>query len=216
MMKQIKIETEIQANQKCKLLQMIHKAFEEHLKNGLEFTCSYYTMEDLEKKVLTGNCFFALCDDEIVGVTSISIDKSQKMAYENISAVHPDYRFLGVGTKLFEIRRRFLSEKKICALISDTSVDAKDSVKWHVDKCGCKIVGYESYASTNYFSYVFREDIRRISGFKKNFVYPIRFFFSYLICKITKKKNGCYTIVGRTIHFFLKPVYYLKNHFSST
>ena len=55
------------------LLKMIHRAFDEHLKNGLRFTCSFYTIDDLKQKILSGYCFMALSDNNtILGISSFS------------------------------------------------------------------------------------------------------------------------------------------------
>lgn len=63
------------------LLKMIHRAFDEHLKNGLRFTCSFYTIDDLKQKILSGYCFMALSDNNtILGISSFShINKRGKV-----------------------------------------------------------------------------------------------------------------------------------------
>lgn len=84
------------------ILDMIHLAFAEHLKHGLHFTCSDYTMDDLKEKVLSGLCFVALSEDnQVLGITSVSL-KSDGSAYENISATSPMAKGMRIGTALFE------------------------------------------------------------------------------------------------------------------
>lgn len=139
------------------ILDMIHLSFDEYRKKGLHFTCSYYTMADLEKKVMRGNCFVALTDDEqVLGVTSVSLFPDGS-AYENITAISPNAKGLGIGTALFEAYMNRLSSGGAKYITSDTAVGAKGSVCWHLKKCGYHKVGLESFPSTNYYSYSLAE-----------------------------------------------------------
>ena len=84
------------------ILDMIHLSFEEYKKKGLHFTCSDYQMTDLVRKVMRGNCFVALSDGgDVLGITSVSIFPDES-AYENITAISPKAKGLGIGTALFE------------------------------------------------------------------------------------------------------------------
>lgn len=91
------------------ILDMIHLSFDEYKKKGLHFTCSDYQMADLERKVMRGNCFVALTNDgEVLGVTSVSLFPDGS-AYENITAISPKAKGLGIGTALFEAYMNRLS-----------------------------------------------------------------------------------------------------------
>lgn len=103
------IISDIPTNLYPQILDMIHLSFEEYKKKGLHFTCSDYQMADLERKVMRGKCFAALTDDgEVLGVTSVSIFPDGG-AYENITAISPKAKGLGIGTALFEAYMNQLS-----------------------------------------------------------------------------------------------------------
>lgn len=195
----ISIIRHIEESQKEEVLTLIHSSFKEHLGHGLKFTCSYYTLQDLDEKVLGGECFFAVKDNKIIGLISILVKDLSTEAYLSISAVHPQFKSLGVGSLLMKEVLVFLREQNVKVLISDTSINARNTVRWYVKKLGCRIVGYQSYPSTNYYSYIFRLDLVPVSFFTKHVKYPFMFIKSYLRCKITKRRNGQYTPVGKML-----------------
>ena len=179
------------------LLSMIHDSFCEYLNQGIVFTCSNYTLEDLRNKVLSGVCFIAVDGDDILGITSVS-DIGNGVAYENITAVSPYAKNIGIGTMLYNKRKEYLKTNKYIYLKSDTAVKAIGSVNWHLKKCGCYIAGYQSYHSTNYYSYVFREYMGKCSFYIAIYL-RLRFVLSFLFCRICKTENGAYTFIGRIV-----------------
>lgn len=178
------------------ILDMIHLAFSEHLEHGLHFTCSDYTMDDLQKKVLSGLCFVALSEDgQVLGITSVSLN-ADGSAYENISATSPLAKGLGIGTALANASTAALISKGAKYIISDTAVTAMSSVKWHLEKCECHKVGLESFPSTNYYSFVFRRDFVKQPFFVRNIKYPIKFAASFVKTRICKRADGRSTLLG--------------------
>lgn len=181
-----KIVTQIPKEQYSEVLSLVHDSFEEHKKAGLNFTCSDYTLDDLKKKVLNDFYFVAVNENgRILGITSVCFNNKEKSAYENITAISTNAKGLGIGSALYKERTNFLISQGCRYLLSDTAVSAKGSVKWHIKKCHCRIVDYRSYQSTNYYSYVFREDFmpvslsQKIKGyytFVKGFVHTRLFF----------------------------------------
>lgn len=183
------------------VLRLIHESFEEHKSAGLDFTCSSYTLDDLKHKVLSGFYFIAVDENnEFLGITSVRYNEDKQCAYENISAVSPHAKCLGIGSALYKERTKLLKSLGCKYLLSDTSVNAKSSVKWHLKKCKCSIIGFESFPSTNYYSYIFKEDYFPVSWLKKRIVYNLILFFSFIQCVIRKKKDGNYTILGHMIN----------------
>lgn len=179
------------------ILDMIHLSFEEYKKKGLHFTCSDYQMADLERKVMRGNCFAALTDDgEVLGVTSVSIFPDGG-AYENITAISPKAKGLGIGTALFEAYMSRLLSGGAKFIISDTAVEAKGSVCWHLKKCGYHKVGLESFPSTNYYSYIFRRDLEKLPFYVVWLEYPILYMVSSIKTLICKKRDGSFTVAGK-------------------
>lgn len=188
-----------------KLLNLVHRSFEEHKKNGLLFTCSRYSIGDLQNKVLRGKCFVVLDSSQNpIGLTSVSVRGNGKFAYENITAISPECKGMGLGTELYKIRKKYLIELGCEYMLSDTAVDATSSVKWHLEKCKCNLVGYKSFCSTNYYSYVFREDFVEISFFQRRVKYPIYFLSSFVFCRLTKRIDGSYTSFGKFLKLLIK------------
>lgn len=91
-------------------------------------------------------------------------------------------------------------------MMSDTSVDNIKSIDWHTNKMGFRIIGYQSYSSTNYYSYIFRKDLKQRGFFINNIYYPLRFAISYLAIRIAKKEDGSLTIIGKCVNKILKKV----------
>lgn len=146
------------------ILKMIHESFDEYKTKGLHFTCCDYDRFDLESKVLNGKYFVAVDENRNpLGITSISIKYSEdeKWAYENITAISPRYKGKGIGTALYKVRTEYLMETNCSYILSDTATDAVNSVLWHMKKCNCKKYGFQSFSNTNYYSYVFREDLKK-------------------------------------------------------
>lgn len=187
------------------LLEMIKHSFEEHLQRGLQFTCSNYNIDDLKQKVLSGKYLVALSDkNEILGITSYSKHSIPVTAYENITAISPAAKGMGLGSKLIEIRKQHLIKEGYSHLLSDTAVKAKSSVNWHLKKCGCHIIGYESYSNTNYYSYVFIEDIEEQPLYIRKIKYPLLYFTAFIRTRICKKADGNYTFIGKALKSIFK------------
>lgn len=195
----ISIVRAIPDDRKEELLLMIHQAFEEYKNQGILFSCSNYSMVDLENKVLSGDFFVAMMEEKFVGITAVYIYEDTNMAYETLSAVHPDYQSMGIGKLLYLCRRQYLEERQITSLFSDTSIKAKKSVSWHLRTCGCNIYGFDSFPKTNYYSFVFREDINAKGRryVHRYVLYPVHFLISYIKCMISKKEDGSLTLLGR-------------------
>lgn len=179
------------------LLTLIHGSFESHQKKGIYFTCSQYTLKDLEEKVLSETYFIALSkDDQILGITAIK--EYDNYAYAIITAISPSCKHMGIGSLLYSLRKKYLLANNKHYVLSDTAVNAVDSVKWHLKKCGCRKVGYASFPSTNYYSYIFREDI-----ISPNFLTLVRlkihYFASFVKCRLFWHANGKETFLKRTL-----------------
>lgn len=198
-----RIITSLPHDRYTELLQMIHSSFEEHRLNGLNFTCSSYTLTDIKEKILSGAYFIVLSQtNEIIGITSCTLDLKRETAYANISAVSPKAKRMGIGSRLLKERTEFLKKEGIKSLFADTAVNAVSSVEWH-KKSGFHIIGLESFKSTNYYSYIFRQDLYDRPAIITRFYYPLRFAMSYIICHLTKNENGAYTRLGNLLKAIL-------------
>lgn len=171
------------------LLHMIHRAFADHLNRGLRFTCSFYTIDDLRHKILSGYCFMALSEDKtILGISSFSHVNNRKESYENITCVSPEARGLGVASALYALGIKKIKSEGAKCVMADTAMEAHDSVRWHLQRCRCHKVGLRSFVSTNYYSYVFRRDLVSRPFYVTKLLYPVMFAWSYGFTRLFKKR----------------------------
>lgn len=181
-------------------LELIHRSYDEHLKNGIEFTCSRFTLDDLKSKTKDGYITTAIGEDgRLAGFHFFSIRGSA--AYCEFMTVSPDCKRRGVGTRIFDEEVGFLTRigrRTVKCIIADTSVLAVSSVRWHI-RNGYKIIGLASYGSTGYYSYVFRKQLTSPSVWNCRLYCALHYAFSWLLCKSTRNKNGTLTALGKTL-----------------
>ena len=79
-------------------------------------------------------------------------------SYPNTS-VHPEYKGKGIGSLLIKALRAKALEQNCEYISCSTAVDAVSAVKVHL-KNGYQIVGLKSFKSTNYYSYLFRMQLK--------------------------------------------------------
>lgn len=145
------------------LIDLMHEAFQERLEQGLRFTCSFMTAEDLRRQLQNSTILVAVDSDKedaLVGMGAIDVkeDENGKWAYMSDLAVYPQYKRSGVMSRIFQ-EIESIAKSNGCEFIeSDTAVGAKSSVKWH-KKNGFKIVDLYSFKSTNYYSYILKKDL---------------------------------------------------------
>ena len=147
-------ETDVSYEQ---IVSLMHKSFEERLQQGLNFTCSFMSVEQYKEKNADGIVFVALDEDsnELMGSIAVHIrtdSENKNYGYNEFLAVSPKAKRLGIGTKLARACERVVQEVGGTYIMCDTAVGATSSVRYHL-KQGFKIIGLRSYSSTNYYSY---------------------------------------------------------------
>lgn len=174
--------------------ELLHEAFQERLEQGLHFTCSFMTAEDLRLQLENSTVLVAVdCDnkDVLVGMEAIDVndDEKGKWAYMSNLAVTPKYKRCGIMTRLFQ-NLEYIAKLNGCEYIeSDTAVGAESSVKWHL-KNGFKIVKLESFSSTNYYSYIFRKQLTRNQLWNSSLYCRFRFLLSAMKCRLRFHADG--------------------------
>lgn len=199
MSKSIKISLRNDESVDQDLLDLVHLAFAERKKQGLNFTCINYTIEDIKKKAEGAWVFLAYDENKLVGCIFFHTypDKGN-YGYIEVVSVHPDYKGMGIASMIF---REVLNKAKTLGVdyvSSDTAVNAKSSVKWHL-KNGFKITRLQSSPKSNYYSYVFRNQIKTPSIWNSTLWTNINFLFSSLKCRLMKDKYGRFTFIGKII-----------------
>lgn len=178
------------------LVDLFHESFQERLDQGLHFTCSYFTAEELERRGANNTVLVAIDQDnhQLVGTAFIEImhDKKKKWGYLTNMAIRPDCKRYGIGSKLEQQRMAIAQANDCDYVISDTAVGATSSVKWHL-KNGFKKVKMTSFDATNYYSYIFRKQLKPHPLWSSDWYCRMRLFLSSITCRLKFHKNGNYT-----------------------
>ena len=182
------------------VVDLLHEAFQERLQQGLHYTCSSMTVERLKEKTKDGVIVCAIDQDTNrlvgVGVMNFKRDGEHKYGYMEFGGVSSSAKRQGIGSKLMNARIQLAKDYGAEYILSDTSTQAESAIKYHL-KNGFKIVGYESYRSTNYWSYVFRLQLKKPSKWDNAAYRKIKFIQSYVFIKLTRTINGADTALGR-------------------
>jgi len=182
------------------IVDLLHESFQERLAQGLRYSCSYMTEEQFIEKTKNGMIFVAIDDEsgDLVGTSTLNIhsDGKQKYGYMEYVAIRSDYKHQGIGSLLLLLLRLKAAKDAGCSYVmSDTSVKAESAVHYHL-KNGFKIIGLESYRSTNYWSYVFRMQLVPSALWENPIYRKLHYFFSYIFIKTTRDINGNDTTFG--------------------
>lgn len=183
------------------LADLLHESFEERLQQGLHFSCSYLTASDLERKSQKSIVLTAIDEDNkvLAGTVTLTISKENDYclkAYHSNLAVKPDYKNQGVATLLFNSFLDIATANNCDYVYSDTAIGATSSVKWH-KKNGYKIVGLRSFLLTNYYSYIFRLQLKHHPLWSNSLYCYLRFLLSALKCRLCYDVNGNYKMLMR-------------------
>lgn len=177
------------------LLNVLHESFEERLQQGLEFSCSKVTLEQMINGYKDSYIVIAKEQGNIIGYVRLKIVGS--FAHFGPIAILSSYKGKGVGSELFKEAEKIVIEQKCNYLQSDTACKAISSVKFHL-KNGFKIWGLASYGKTNYYSYVFRKWYKnRYLGI--GVISAFHYYLSYIKCHIFFNQDGTLTKIGSVI-----------------
>ncbi len=112
--------------------------------------------------------------------------------------ISPECKRSGVGSMLFERMLEYAKSKGCYFLTSTTSVKAKSSIAWH-KKNGFKIYRYASFRCTNYFSYVFRLDLREKSILRFWLPRKALLVATFVVTRLSQDENGNLTKIGQVL-----------------
>lgn len=183
------------------LANLLHESFQERLAQGLHFTCSYLTAEQLKRQSAGRTVLLAVDADKknaLAGTVSIEFneeDNSSVWAYHCNLAVSPSYKNCGIASQLFICFQEIARSEGCTHIISDTAVEATSSVKWHL-KNGFKKIGLRSFKSTNYYSVLFRKQLKYHWLWSNKTLCRIYYIVSSLLCHLYKNKDGSLTWFG--------------------
>jgi len=158
------------------------------------------TEEQFRDKTLKSIVYVAI-DNELglCGTATLTIstdNKNIKFGYNEYNGIRSDLKGKGIGTLLCIYREREAQKNGCEYMMSDTSTQAKSAIKYHL-KNGFKIIGLESYRSTNYWSYVFRKQLVPSKKWDCDFYCRLQYLKSWIFIRITRDINGNDTLLGK-------------------
>lgn len=189
------------------ITELLHAAFKERRVQGLNYLATHQSVEITKKRAAGATCLVALYKGKLVGTVTVqfnhSIDEKKRKWYHESSyayskqlAVLPEYKGFGIGKALQDARLELCYNNEMDALIFDTSCKAKSLIArflW----LGAQKVDFISHSATNYYSIVFRIQIK---GKKFNSYYcSFRYHLSKVKCIILKNKYGDYRLIGKIV-----------------
>ena len=182
------------------IVDLLHESFQERLNQGLRYTCSFITEKQFREKTSKSIVYVAI-DNELglCGTATLTVKtdcKNIKYGYNEYNGIRNDMKGKGIGTLLYLAREREALKQGCEYIMSDTSTQAKSAVKYHL-KNGFKIIGLESYRSTNYWSYVFRKQLVPLKKWDNNLYCKLQYLKSWIFIRITRDINGNDTFFGK-------------------
>lgn len=179
------------------IVNLMHESFEERLQQGLNFTCSFMTVEQYKEKNTDGIIFVAVDDqnNNLLGTAVVHVKQDEDnvlYGYKEDVAVSPLAKRCGIGTMLEKEIEKLCEQTGCEYMICDTAVGALSSVKYHL-KNGYKIIALRSYSSTNYFSYILRKQIKKYGKWNNSLYCKLRFIKSFFKERMCFKKDGSKT-----------------------
>lgn len=143
------------------LMALIRASVQERVEQRIEFNVTRMTVEEFKSKTKNSIVLIAYTDHDLCGTACITILKDKKnnsFAYHEHIFVSPECKRKGIGTKLLKEHIEISKDYGCSYILSDTAINAKSSVKWHL-KNGFKLIGLHSFSSTDYYSKVFKYQI---------------------------------------------------------
>lgn len=185
------------------VVELLHVAFEDRVKNGMNFLPARITLEQYNSRIIDSFVVIAYKNNvnELLGSSSISIKKNK----ENIIhgdlfdvAIKPGYSRNGIASNIYQQIEEIALEHNCEYIISNTATAAKSSILYHL-KNGFKIIGYLSHSTTNYYSYLFRKQLKHPSTWDSKLYCKVQFLKGYIKTKFTKRVDGSPTTIALII-----------------
>lgn len=174
------------------LVQLLNKAFKERKDEGINFSYTSYSIEDLREHVGDGYYIVAYDDnDNIVGMVTLIKKKRMGIRYttHECLAVDPNIKNKGVATIMFQSFKELAVKLNSSFIISSTAEKAYSSIRYHC-KNGFKKFLYVSFPNTDYYSYGFVLPLKKRFYFMKSRLFYIpTLWVSYIYTKLFKREK---------------------------
>ena len=191
------------------VVELIHLSFKERIEQGINFSCSDISIAEFVESTKDGTVFIAIDNKtgELLGEATIRLRQNAKhqLFGENVYlAVHPKAKRRGIASALFKEQLTYSILAKAEHIISYTAEKAKSSVAYHL-KNGFHIIGLRSFRDNDYYSFVFRYQIKKDTllqrAYSSRILCRIRFIVSSIITRTMLHKDGSLTKLGNLLSF---------------
>ena len=139
---------------------LLNAAHEDNYRKGLKYATYNQPVSKLKEKVHNGVCFVGIKDSQLVATATIQY-RNLNYWYHNgfigllkLLGISPEYRGLGLGSVLLNVRTEHSAKQNVKVLVSD-SAEKNLAVRHLYLKHGFKIVDCCKYANNNFFSTVY-------------------------------------------------------------
>lgn len=180
------------------VFELVHASYEQWLDNGLDSAVANYSLDDYVEK--TKNCIVLVAIDAnglLLGTHTLEF-VGNKCCFGKYLAVAPSAKRKGIGKKLLEKECELALAKGCDHILEDTAEKAFWSVEWHL-KNGYQIVGYNSFSTNNYYSYLFRKQLVPSKKWDNKYYCKLLFLQSYLRTKLLRDRYGKPTVFRKLL-----------------
>lgn len=195
------------------VLDLLHEVFADRVAEGMNFMPAKMTMEDFRKDSLGSVIFVAFDNDTntLLGTGSLKINKKKGKLFGQLNnlAVSRKARRMGVASNLYIYIERESIACNCSYISSNTAVGATSSVNYHL-KNGFQIVGLGSWAITNYYSYIFRKQLKHPSLWDYSWYCKFRYCLSSFFTRLCYTELGQETTIGKLYSAMILPLYHTK------
>ncbi len=145
------------------ITRLVNAAYKELADMGLNYTAATQNDAKTIERISKGRCFVLKnSEDRKVGTILMTVENhftNRNTAYLGQFAVLPEYKKLGLGTKLIEYCESLAQKEGFEGVQLDTAIPARHLVDWYLRR-GYKIVGQQHYEGKTYDSYVFEKSLK--------------------------------------------------------
>ena len=184
------------------VLELIKESFQQWQENGLDSVLLRFTPAEFEENTVGAVVLVAIDTDNnaLIGTTTIVPHRSNNEVggYHKYLAVNPGYKGRGVASQLLKSCIEVAKESDYSYILSNTSVHANWSVKWH-KKNGFKIIDYYASASSGYYCYRLRYQLKSPSIWNSTFCTQVASCASYLKTRAMRRQDGGMTGFGNAV-----------------
>ena len=173
---------------------IIHEAFGELLKQGIDSPTAHISTEELKKRNHT-HYFCAYDKEKLIGFVNGKLYLN-RTCYFDIAAILPIYRRKGIGNMLFDAFEKKAFDAGVKYVFLNTMLPARTNIEWY-QRRGYIRTSVKRYTTT-YFSVVLKK------YYTRNILLQVRSYISYIlsslgVCVVYKNPSE-YTVIGKLMY----------------